>query len=56
MSFKTNILGYGALILAIAYVAYRINLEPSWIFGIAGLLVGLGVIGGFQNGHHHHPE
>ena len=56
MSFKASVLGYGALILAIVYVAYRINLEPSWILGIVGLLVGLGVIGGFQSGHQHRPE
>ena len=49
MKSKASILGYAALIVAIVCVAYWINLEPSWILGIAGLLVGLGIVSGFEN-------
>jgi len=56
MSIKASLLGYAALILAIVCVAYWINLEPSWILGIAALLVGLGIVGGFESKHQNDPQ
>jgi hypothetical protein len=56
MSFKASLFVYAGLILAIVCIAYSINLEPSWILGIAALLVGLGIIGGFENTHQNDPR
>ena len=56
MSFRASLIGYAALILAIVCIAYFIHLEPSWILGIAGLLVGLGVVSGFENPRQNDPN
>ena len=48
MTLSRNIIGYAALILGIVCIAFLIHIESTWIFGIATLLVGLGVVGGFE--------
>jgi hypothetical protein len=55
MSSRANLFGYAILILVIVCVAFLIHLELSSIFGIAGLLVGLGVMSGFQNPSRNDP-
>lgn len=56
MSFKAGLLGYGVLIVAIVCVAFLIHLEPPWILGISALLVGLGIVAGFENTRQNDPH
>ena len=56
MFFTANVVGYAALILAIVCVALLIHLEPSWIFGIAALLIGLGIVSRLENTHQNDPN
>ena len=56
MSFRASLIGYGALILAIVCIAYVIHLEPSWILGLAALLVGLGIVSRLENTHQNDPN
>ena len=56
MSLRASLFGYAILVIAIVCVAFLIHLEPSWIFGIAALLVGLGVMSGFQNPSENDPN
>lgn len=51
MSFTANVFGYAALIVVIVGVALLIHLEPSWTLGLAALLVGLGIVSGFDHTH-----
>jgi len=56
MSLTRSVIGYAILIGAIVCVAFLIHLEPSWILGISALLVGLGIVGSFENTHQGDPH
>jgi hypothetical protein len=56
MSFTLYAIGYLILICGVAYMAYLMRVQEHYIFAIALIMLGIGVVTGVQTTRHKDPS